>query len=97
MGRPAYADDERHAARLVGELGAVLWQPFREGISGEVVGMAEVVDAGHQRAEGFPVAADAADAHAALVDAVVGALTYAFVVGKAEPLPVLAARRPQDA
>ncbi|GAA1518698.1 MFS transporter [Kribbella lupini] len=29
--------------------------------------------------------------------AVVGALTYAFVVGKAEPLPALATRRPQDA
>ena len=58
---------------IVGELGAVLRLAAGEGVAGEVVGMADVVDAGQERAELLAVADHAADRDAAEIDAVVAA------------------------
>ena len=60
--------------QLVGELGAVLRLAAREGVAREVVGVADVVDAGEQRAEHLAVGDDAADRDAAEIDAVIAAL-----------------------
>ncbi len=62
------------ALKLVGELDAVLRLAAREGVAGGVVGVADVVDAGQQRAEHLAVADDAADRDAAEIDAVIAAL-----------------------
>ena len=59
---------------IVGELGAMLRLAAGEGVPGEVVGVADVVDAGEQRAELLAVGDDAADRDAAEIDAVIAAL-----------------------
>ena len=71
-GRGVVQGDE--ALKLVGELGAMLGLAAREGVAGEIVGVADVVDAGEQRAEHLAVADDAADRDAAEIDAVIAAL-----------------------
>ena len=60
--------------QVVGELGAMLGLAARKGVPGEVVGVADVVDAGEQRAEMFSVGDHAADRDAAEIDAVIAAL-----------------------
>ena len=62
------------ALEIVGKLGAMLGLAAAEGVAGEIVGVAEMVDAGEQRAEPFAVVGDAADRGAAEIDAVIAAL-----------------------
>ena len=62
------------ALEVLGELGAVRGLSPRKCISRQVVRMAQVVHAGYARAEGAPVVDDAADCHAAKVDAVIATL-----------------------
>ena len=60
------------ALELVGEVGAPLRQPLREGVVLQVEGMGQMVDPGQHRAEELPVVHHAADRDAAEADAVVG-------------------------
>jgi hypothetical protein len=62
------------AFEIVGEMRAPVRLALREGLLGAIVGRRQMVDAGQQRAEEFPVADDAADRDAAEADAVVAAL-----------------------
>ena len=59
---------------IVGEFGAVLRLVLGEGVAGEIVGVADVVDARQMRREGAAVVDHAADRHAAEADAVIAAL-----------------------
>ena len=60
--------------QLVGEMDAVFRLTFGEGLLLAVVGVGEVVDAGQQRSEHFPVIDDAADRGAAKANAMIAAL-----------------------
>ena len=59
---------------LVGEMRAPFRLADREGLLGAVIGVRQMVDAGHQRAELLAVGDDAADRDAAEADAVIAAL-----------------------
>ncbi|MEY9923331.1 hypothetical protein ABIF99_009646 [Bradyrhizobium japonicum] len=59
---------------IVGELGAMLRLILGEGVAGEVMGVADVVDARQQGREGAAVGDHAADRGAAEADAVIAAL-----------------------
>src|SRR5207248_2954744 len=59
---------------VVGELGAMLRLAASESVSGEVVGMADVVDAGEERTELLTVGDHAADGNAAEIDTMIAAL-----------------------
>ena len=66
---------QRHETlEIVGKLGAMLGLAAAEGVAGEIVGVAKMVDAGEQRAEHLAVVGDAADRGAAEIDAVIAAL-----------------------
>jgi hypothetical protein len=88
-------DDQRRNGRWVmqqhqplevfGKLDAVRRLAAREGVAGEVVRVADVVDAGEQRPELLAVAADTAHRHAAEIDPVIAAL--AADEARARPLP----------
>src|SRR6185436_11895755 len=71
-GRSVVQRDE--PLQIVGKLGAMLRLAAAEGVAGDVVGMAEMIDSGEQRAEPFAVVGDAADRGAAEIDAVIAAL-----------------------
>ena len=73
------------ALEVVGELGAVRRLAAGEGVPGEVVGVADVIDAGQQRAEQLAVADDAADRDAAEIDAVIAALAADQAEARALP------------
>ena len=59
---------------IVGEFGAMLRQILGEGVAGEIVGMADMVDARQMRRKRAAVVDHAADRHAAEADAVIAAL-----------------------
>jgi hypothetical protein len=66
---------QRHETlKIVGKLGAILGLAAAEGVTGQVVGMAKMVDAGEKSAEPLAVVGDAADRGATEVDAVIAAL-----------------------
>jgi hypothetical protein len=66
---------QRHETlKIVGKLGAVLRLATAEGVAGEIMGVAQMVDAGEKRTEPFAVVGDAADRGAAEIDAVIAAL-----------------------
>ena len=71
-GRGVVQVDE--AFERVGVFGAVFGLAAREGVAGDVMRVGQVIDAADHRAEIHPVARDAADGHAAEIDAVIGAL-----------------------
>ena len=71
-GRGVVERDE--AFEIVRQFRAVLRLAAREGVLRNVMRVAQMVDAGEQSAEHLSVAADAADAHAAEIDAVIAAL-----------------------
>ena len=79
--------------QVVGELRAVLGQAARKGVPGEVVGVAEVIDAGEQRSELFSVGDHAADRDAAEIDAVIAALAADQAGAAALPLHALIGER----
>ena len=63
------------AAEIVGEVSPMFGQAAREGVAGRIMRVADVIDAVDQRsAEHLAVADDAANRHAAEVDAMVAAL-----------------------
>ncbi len=62
------------ALQIVGKLRAMLRHAAREGVARKVVRVADVIDAGKQRAEMLAVGDDAADRDAAEIDAVIAAL-----------------------
>ena len=62
------------AVEFVGEMAAPLRLADGEGLLGAVIGRAQMIDAGEQRAEHLAVADDAADGDAAEADAVIAAL-----------------------
>src|SRR5262249_19639053 len=61
----------RETVKIVGKLGAMLWLAAAEGVAGEIVRVAYVVDAREQRTKPFAVVGDAADRGAAEIDAVI--------------------------
>ena len=62
------------AFEIVGEVRAPVRLALAEGLLLAIVGRRQVIDAGQQRAEEFPVGDDAADRNAAEADAVIAAL-----------------------
>ena len=71
-GRGVVQRDE--ALEVVGKFGAVLGLAPAEGVAAKVVRVANVIDAGQQRAEHLAVVENAADGGAAEIDAVIAAL-----------------------
>src|SRR4029078_9079111 len=66
---------QRHETlKIVGKLGAILGLAAAEGVTGQVVGMAKMVDAGEKSAEPLAVVGGAADRGATEVDAMIAAL-----------------------
>ena len=66
---------QRHQPlEIVGEFGAMLGLTLGEGVAGEIMGVADVVDARQMGREGAAVVDHAADRHAAEADAVIAAL-----------------------
>ena len=59
---------------IVREMRAPLRLAFRERLLLAIVGVRQMIDARHHRAEGFAVVGEAADRHAAEADAVIAAL-----------------------
>ena len=59
---------------IVSKLGAVLGLVLGEGVAGEIMGVADMIDAGQQGGEGAAVGDHAADRGAAEADAVIAAL-----------------------
>ena len=60
---------------IVGELDTMLGLAARKGVAGEIMGVADMVDAGEQRAEHLAIGDNAANRNAAEIDAVITALT----------------------
>ena len=79
--------EQDHPLEVLGELDSMRRLAAREGIAGEVVGVADMVDAREERAEHLAVGDDAADRDAAEIDAVIAPLA----ADQAEPA-ALAAR-----
>src|SRR4029078_12441059 len=59
---------------IVGELGAMLRFASAEGIAGQIVSVANVINAGNQRAEPLAIIVNSADRGTAEIDAVIAAL-----------------------